>query len=152
MGRTNFDIGLAMFKMQRLQVLNLGLSPATANKFSDSLIYAWSEKVYPYFSQDTLHVGYEDYFKVSKETMHKIIDFADKKALKGQYLSFYDYTREFPETDIYHILDVFRYCYLDRVRFNPTFFETLYKKTAMYHSEASYIVSPFVIEEIDLSF
>lgn len=47
----NVNIGKAVFNLQRFQILQTKINPQTADKMPDFYAYAWSVKMFPFWTR-----------------------------------------------------------------------------------------------------
>ena len=85
----------AIFNLQRFQILQTKLNPATSNLIPDAYAYAWYEKLYPFLDDCELHQDLEGYFTVTKEQVDIISSRADSEWLEKRYYTFYEYEKYF---------------------------------------------------------
>ena len=115
-------------------------------KISHSLAYALSSNIYPLFHDDDEIKMFSDYFEVSKESIHEIVDFIDKAWLKKEFYSYYNLEDMFGGKVARHILiAILRYCFLDNRFFDEEFTKVLLSSCPV---EATNIAEPLEEWEI----
>ncbi|AXR06661.1 hypothetical protein [Salinimonas sediminis] len=139
----------ALFNQQRLQIKSLGVHH---DEYTDAYLYAWEEGVYPFFNDTDgsvppmPHECYEEFFKIKKEHVKKVLFFLDEKWLEKAVPTFWELEDEFggkwrEEYGRSALIGICRYAFL-RGSFDKSFWKKLL--TPMQHpSEASYICQPF---------
>lgn len=141
-------IGKSIFNLQRFQILQTKLNPATSGQIPNDYAYAWYEKLYPIMEENDLHEDLAPYFSITKEQADEIAGFADSEWLQKRYYSFYQYeeyykVRTFPVMGIsrHTLIAVFRYMYLGGA-FDAQFWNTLLTPM-QYPTEAGGITRSF---------
>lgn len=149
------NIEKALFNIQRIQILQSKLNPATTNLISNDYAYAWNVELFPLLESTDLHYEYEDQFKITRREVDVVTEFADSEWLKKKYYSFYQYEDMFLRSDRFqikterwHLITIFRYMYLRR-SFDETFWKTLVENGSC-PIEAFGIVREFDIKELSL--
>lgn len=87
------DIGKSIFNLQRYQILQTKLNPATTNFIPNDYAYAWYQKLYPLLEENDLHEDLQPYFSITKEQVDEIINYADSEWLEKRYYNFYEYEK-----------------------------------------------------------
>lgn len=149
------NIEKALFNIQRIQILQSKLNPATTNMISNDYAYAWNVELFPLLESTDLHSEYEEQFKITRKEVDVVTEFADSEWLKKKYYSFYQYEDMFLRSDRFqikterwHLITIFRYMYLRR-SFDETFWKTLVENGNC-PIEAFGIVREFDIKELSL--
>lgn len=149
------NIEKTIFNLQRFQILQTKLNPATSNCIPDFYAYAWYVRLYPLLEQNDLHENLKNSFVVTPKQVDIVTERADSEWLKGKTYTFYEYENYFevrstPKEglDRYSLIAIFRYSYL-RGGFDEPFWDKLLEP--MNHpSEASIITRKFAPDEIYL--
>lgn len=145
------DIGKALFNLQRFQILQTKLNPATSYQIPDAYAYAWSCKLFPLLDDCDLHEDLQQYFTITRDQVDKITCYADEEWLKKRYYNFYDYESYFRGVESisrYGLISVFRYMYLKGC-FDNQFWSKLLEPMK-YPSEASVITNDFNVDYLYL--
>lgn len=67
------------YNNQKFQILQAKLNSQTENTIDYTHAYAWKNNIYPFFEDNCeWHKGFEECFKIKKETISKIIEFIDE--------------------------------------------------------------------------
>lgn len=147
------QIGKAIFNLQRFQILQTKLNPATSGLISNSYAHAWQHCMYPIMDEGEIHSDLKDYFKITKEQVKEIMDYADSEWRNGNLYTFYEYEDHYDVRidgklgiDRHILMVVFRYLFLSRT-FDDAFWDRLL--TAMEHpAESSSILRDFTYEDL----
>lgn len=149
------NIEKALFNIQRIQILQSKLDPSTSHLISNDYAYAWSVELFPLLESTDLHNEYESQFKISREEIDVVTDFADSEWLKKKYYSFYQYEDMFIrgeqsriKTERWHLIVIFRYMFL-REAFDGIFWKKL-TENGNCPVEAFGIVRNFDLKELSL--
>lgn len=149
------EIGKTIFNLQRFQILQTKLNPATTNLIPNDYAYAWYQRLYPLLEENNLHEDLQTYFSITKEQVDEITGYADREWLEKRYYNFYEYEKYYncrvnPVMGISRstLISVFRYMFL-RDSFDQQFWDKLLEP--MQHPiEASGITRDFDISYIYL--
>ena len=147
------DQSKTIFNLQRFMILQMKINPATADRIPDDYVFAWYKKIYPFFETSELHEDLKDYFEISEPQVDYVTKYLDDEWLAKRRYTFYELEDHFgsrhkPENGITRgvLINILRYIWL-RDGFDQEFWNTLL--TPMKHpSEATFVVSPFSVDEI----
>jgi hypothetical protein len=89
------DLSKSIYNLQRFQILQTKINPATSNYIPDSYAYAWYDEVYPIMDTSDIHKDLKEHFKISYEQIDTISKYADQEWLEGRLYNFYEYERYF---------------------------------------------------------
>lgn len=149
------EIGKSVFNLQRFQILQTKLNPATTNFIPNDYAYAWYQRLYPLLDENELHEDLEPYFSITKEQVDEITGYADNEWLEKRYYTFYEYEAHYkcrsnPILNIsrHTLIAVFRYMFL-RDAFDQEFWNKLLEPMK-YPTEAGGITRNFDINYIYL--
>lgn len=149
------NIEKALFNIQRIQILQSKLNLTTTNLISNDYAYAWNVELFPLLENTDLHYQYETQFKITRQEVDIVTEFADSEWLKKQYYSFYQYEDMFVrgnkfdiKTERWHLIAIFRYMFL-RGSFDKVFWDKLVENGNC-PIEAFGIVREFDIKELSL--
>jgi hypothetical protein len=149
------QIGKAIFNLQRFQILQAKLNPATEDLIPDNYAYAWQQRMFPVNEESDIHFDLAEYFEVSKEQVDEITAYADEEWRKGNLYTFYQYESHFKVRvqgktgiDRHALIAVFRYFFLND-SFDQPFWDRLLAPME-YPTEAERITREFSIDELYL--
>lgn len=146
-----YDSGKVQYNLQRYQILQTKLNPATSFLIQNDYAYAWSENLFPLFDSSPLHEDLEGFFSISRLEIEKVLNFADEQWLENKYHTFYDYEDLFDlgekkGSTRFKLIAIFRYMNL-RNTFDNKFWQKLIENAPI---EASGLIRKFTNEELYL--
>jgi len=104
-----------MFEIMRMTILTAAVNPATADRFTDASVYAWVNRVYPFFAESSQDEAFAASFDVTKDMMNELVVYLDEQWRAKEVPTYYDLETKYRDTGRWDRLGLIRACRYSRV-------------------------------------
>ena len=145
----------ALYELHRHQVLIAALNNPSLNLFSEAYLYALANRMDPScfhsgWKSETQDDPFRDCYEVSHGEIEELVTYLERLWIDQEPIpSFYQLESKFGRNKRMMLINILRYCFLDK-RFSPPFWQSILAPTS-HPGEATSICRTFSPDDIFLS-